>query len=152
MLIDLLFLFCLALAVFKGYRQGLLPAVFALLAWALGLIVAFRYSSEAGDLLSGTLQISARWRYLIAFLLIFTLTGVIVRLAGLMVAKAMQLAMLGWVNRLGGILFYVLLYGLLFGVALAVAAELNLLTGEAASASWVYRALQPFIITLKQLF
>ena len=53
------------------------------------------------------------------------------------------MAMLGWLNKLGGILLYVLLYLFIFSVILFYAVQLHLIKEKTLTASVLYPYLQP---------
>ena len=64
----------------------------------------------------------------IAFAAVFLVAVFIVKAVGGIVEKTVQLAMLGWVNRIGGFLVYAVLYTLLFSVVLFFLTQMNLVT------------------------
>jgi membrane protein required for colicin V production len=55
-----------------------------------------------------------------------------------------QLALLGWVNRIGGFLVYAVLYTLLFSVALFFLTQMNFLTEAAKEKSITYAYIEPW--------
>jgi membrane protein required for colicin V production len=71
----------------------------------------------------------------------------LVNLGAKLVEKAVQLALLGWVNRIGGIFFYVLLYTLIFSVMIYFAVRVKLVGPETIASSQVY----PFVAPIAEL-
>jgi membrane protein required for colicin V production len=51
--------------------------------------------------------------------------------------------MLGWLNRLGGIIFYILIYFFIFSILLFYVQQLHLIKPEATQASSTYMYIQP---------
>jgi len=66
-----------------------------------------------------------------------------VNMGALLIEKTIQLTMLGWLNRIGGIFFYVLLYTLIFSVVVYFAGKSNLISRETLSSSKVYGWIAP---------
>lgn len=143
MLIDLIALGLLAMALFKGFRKGLIVAVFSFVAFVVGLAAALKLSAAAAAYLGAAVSVSQRWLPVLAFTLVFLLVALLVRLGARLLEGAVKMAMLGWLNRLGGIFFYILIYGFIFSILLFYATELHLVRAETAAASVVYPVLQP---------
>jgi membrane protein required for colicin V production len=60
-----------------------------------------------------------------------------------MLQKSVEMIMLGWANRLGGIILYALLYSIVFSIFLFFAVQLHLIKNETATASLCYSYIQP---------
>lgn len=80
--------------------------------------------------------------------------------AGMMIAAVIQglwkgfifnLPLMGCLNKLAGIIFYVILYTLIFSLILYFADKAKLISEDTIASSKVYPVLQPVIIKLKQL-
>jgi membrane protein required for colicin V production len=152
MFIDLLFLGMMAIAVFKGLRNGLIVAIFSIVGWILGLIAAFKFADIAARYLEGTLNLSTRTLHIVSFVLVFLLVMLLVNLGAKVVEKTFQLALLGWANRLGGIFFYVLLYTLIFSVMIYFAGRVKLISEETIASSRVYPWIEPIALIIQQPF
>lgn len=142
MLIDILFLAMMAMAIFNGVRNGLIAAIFSIVGWVLGLIAAFKFSGWAASRLEGVINVSERMLSIISFVLVFAVVILVVTLTAKLVEKTFQLALLGWVNRIGGIFFYVLLYTLIFSVIVYFGERVNL-AKDAIESSRVYPWVKP---------
>lgn len=141
MLIDLLFLGAMLLAVIKGLRNGLIIAVFSLVGWVIGLFAALRFSGFAAEYLKE--WISPRWLSIASFILVFVVVVLLIRLGAELIGKVVEITLLGWANRLGGIFFYVLLYAFVFSVVISFAEKVQLLHEETAASSKVYPWIKP---------
>jgi membrane protein required for colicin V production len=143
MLIDLLALVLLVVAIFKGFSKGLIVAVFSFLAFLVGLAAALKLSALAAQYIGSSVNVSARWLPVLAFALVFFVVVLLVRLGAKVIERVVQVAMLGWVNRLGGVLFFVAIYGFIYSIVLFYAVQLHLLSEETTTASVVYPWLAP---------
>lgn len=152
MLIDTLFLGMMAIAVFKGIRNGLIVALFSIVGWILGIIAAFKFSDVAAGYLKGSLNMSSRTLYILSFILVFLIVMLLVNLGAKLVEKTVELAFMGWINKLGGIFFYVLLYTLIFSVMIYFAERVKLISDESIAASRVYPWVKPVAQIIQRPF
>jgi membrane protein required for colicin V production len=141
MFIDIIVLGLLVLAIFKGFTKGLVVAVFSFLAFIVGLAAALKLSAFVAGYLGENINVAQRWLPVIAFLLVFFVVVLLVRIGAKAVEGALKLAMLGWLNRLGGIIFYALLYLFIISIILFYASQLHLIgektIKESISYSWL---------------
>ena len=144
MLIDIIFLFLMVLAIFKGIKNGLILAVFSLVGLIVGLAAAIKLSVLVADYLKDTVNVSAKWLPFLSFILVFIGVLILVRIGATAIEKTIEFAMMGWLNKLGGIILYVVLYIILFSVLLFYADKLNLINPKTITASKTYTYLQPW--------
>ncbi len=144
MLIDVVVLLLLLLAIFKGLRKGLIVAVFTFLAFIIGLAAALKLSTAMAAYIGDNVAISQRWLPFIAFILVFIIVALLIRLGAKLLQGAVQMAMLGWVNRIGGVLFYILIYFFIFSLLLFYATQLTIIKPSTIQASVSYGFIQPF--------
>ena len=138
MIIDILFAIVLLLAVFKGWKKGLIVGVFSLLALIAGAAAALKLSASfAIYMQKETGHPSPMWP-VVTFILIFIVVAVLVHLIARLLEKTLQLAMLGWANRLCGILLYGVAYIILFSIGLWFANQLYLIPPTLKSQSHIY--------------
>jgi membrane protein required for colicin V production len=138
MFIDGIVTLLLVLALFKGWRNGLVVAIFSFLAVVVGLAAAVKLSAVAADYLGRNVSLSERWLPFVAFGAVFVGVVILVRLGAKLIESALQAVMLGWLNRLGGALFYALLYLFIFSILLFYAAQLHIIQPQAQQASVAY--------------
>ncbi|RYD75717.1 MAG: CvpA family protein, partial [Sphingobacteriales bacterium] len=131
------------LAVFKGYSKGFIVALFSVAGFIIGLAAALKLSAFAAEKLSGTFNASGKWLPVLSFLLVFIAVVLLVRLGAKLIQSSIELAMLGWVNRIAGILLFALLYSILYSVFLFYAVQLQIFSEESIAASNCYPYLQP---------
>ena len=142
-MIDIVFVVILVIAVIKGLRKGLAVALFSIIAFIVGLAAAIKLSAAVAVYLEKNVDVSGHWLPGLSFLLVFIVVVVLVNLGGKLVEKTFEMAFLGWVNRLGGAIFYVLLYTIIFSVFLFYAERMNIVKQEAVSSSISYPYIKP---------
>jgi membrane protein required for colicin V production len=143
MMIDIVFILVLIAAIVKGLRRGLIVAVFSFVAFIAGIAAALKLSTVVADYLKDSVNVSARWLPVLSFILVFIVVALLVRLGANLIEKTVELALLGWVNKLGGILFYCVLYIFLYSVVLFYAQQLQLINENTIAQSVTWPWLQP---------
>lgn len=144
MLIDFAFAILLVIACLKGYQKGLVVALFSVAAFIIGLAAALKLSTVAAHYLKNNFDLSARWLPFISFILVFFVVVLLVRWGGKLIEKSVQMILLGWVNRIGGILLYAILYTIILSIFIFYAEKLHLLTPSAIHSSQTYTFIQPW--------
>lgn len=144
MLIDIIFIVLLVIAIFKGYTKGFIIAVFSVLAIIIGLAAAMKLSVVTASWLKDAVHIAAKWLPVLAFAIVFLVVVLLVRLGANALQKATELVLLGWVNKLAGILLYVALYIVILSVLLFYAEKVNILTQNTIASSKTYSFIKPW--------
>lgn len=144
MIIDFVFAVILVIAIFKGLRRGFIIAVFSLLAFIIGLAAAMKLSTFAAQYLEDSTNISAKWLPFISFLLVFLLVVFLVRLLARLIEKSVEFVMLGWLNRLLGVVLYIALYTTILSILLFYAVQMNIIKQDAILASVTYNFIEPW--------
>ena len=134
----------MVLAIIKGYQKGLIIAIFSIIAFIIGLAAALKLSAVVAEYLKDSISVSAKWLPFIAFAVIFFVVIILVRLGGKLIEKAFQVVLLGWVNRIGGILLYAALYLIILSIFIFYAEKLHLLQSTAIQSSKTYHFIQPW--------
>lgn len=143
MLIDIIFAFLILAAIYKGYTKGFIIAIFSLLALIIGLTAAVKFSEIVAGHLGNSVNVSEKWLPFISFILVFLIVVMLIRLGAKMLEKTIQLAMMGWLNRLGGIVFYALIYIMTLSVLLFYATQLNIVKPDTMNESNTYDFIAP---------
>lgn len=144
MLIDFAFAVLLILAIIKGYQKGLILAVFSIIAFIVGLAAALKLSTVVAAWLKDSISVSAKWLPFIAFALVFLIVVLLVRLGAKLVERSFQAMMLGWANRIGGILLYAALYLIILSIFIFYAEKLQLIRPTTIQSSATYNFIQPW--------
>jgi membrane protein required for colicin V production len=144
MFIDFLFCILMLMAVFKGFSKGLIIAVFSLVAFFIGLIAAMKLSAYVAVWLQSRTGEYSTWMPFIAFVLVMAAVMLLIRFGARLIERAVSFAMLGWLNKLGGIVFYAVMYLVFFSIVLFFAKGMGVLTDETVKDSKTYAFVAPW--------
>ena len=144
MILDFIFVVIVIIAIIKGYQRGLIVGVFSFVALIIGLAAAIKLSTVVAGYIGKTVKVSEQWLPLISFALVFLIVVLLVRAVAAMIEKSVQFAMLGWVNRLGGVIFYTALYVTIFSVLLFYAEQMKIIQPGTTDKSLTYSFVQPW--------
>jgi len=136
--IDIVFAIIMVFAIYKGYSRGLIVAIFSLVAVMLGMAAALKLTSVAVLYTQEHWGMHSRWLPVLCFICLFLGVILLVRLGAGALQKLVELALLGWVNRLGGILLYSVIFIVIYSVLLWIANQLYWLSPETKLQSVVY--------------
>jgi membrane protein required for colicin V production len=143
-MIDIIYAILIILAVFKGYRKGLIIAIFSFVGFVIGLGAALKLSVYVAGQLKGSVNVSGKILPFISFAVVFLVTVLLIHFGAKLIEKLLEMAALGWANKLGGILLYAVLYTMIFSVFLFYADKINLLTPSAIQSSLTYSFIKPW--------
>jgi len=144
MLIDIIFAVILVLAVFKGYQRGLIVGLFSIIAIIIGIAAAMKLSAVVAGYIGRAVKVSEEWLPVISFIVVFIIVLLLIRLGAKAIERTVEVAMLGWVNKLGGILLYAAIYILVFSVLLFYAEQMRFIKPETIDKSVTYSFVQPW--------
>ena len=142
MIFDIIVLVVIIGAVFKGMQKGLVVALLTFLAFVIGAAVALKMSGVVAA------YISERWPDLgagvpfLSFMLVFVAVVIVVRLLGGVLEKGLDFVFLGWLNKLGGVAFYVLLYFFMLSILVFYFKKLGIASDEWRTTSITYPYLE----------
>lgn len=144
MLLDIIFAVIMVLALFKGYQRGLIVGLFSLVAVIIGLAAAIKLSAVAAKYIGSAVKISDQWMPVISFAVVFLIVVLLIRMGANAIEKTVEVVMLGWLNRLCGIILYAAIYLVVFSVLLFYAEQVKLLQPETIQQSVTYKYVQPW--------
>ena len=143
MIIDNVFIVLLIIAFLKGAKKGLIQSLFTFLAFFVGLAAAIKLSAVVANHLSHQTTLGSKWIPFISFILVFAVVVILVRALGKFVEKANEMVMMGWINKIGGVLLYLFLYGIIYSILLFYLKNLGILKPTTIQASKFYPYLSP---------
>lgn len=144
MLIDIIFAVFLLLAVMRGYRQGLIIGLFSLLSIIIGLAAAMKLSAVVAGWLGNSVNVSKEWLPLISFILVFFVVVLLIRMGAKAIESAVEVVLMGWINKIAGILLYGVIGLLVFSVLLFYAEQMQLIQSATIRESVSYPLVQPW--------
>ena len=144
MLIDIIFIILLIIAAVKGFSRGLIAGLFSFLAIIIGLAAAMKLSIVVSGWLQNSTNIAKQWLPFVSFAIVMIVVIILVRLGAKLIQKGVEFAMLGWLNKLGGVILYAFLFTTVFSIVLFYAVQMNIIKTETIQASRTYAYIQPF--------
>lgn len=115
-IIDIIILLCSVPAIFRGLSKGFIAQVAALVALVLGAWMAFHFSNVVVEWLKPAMDVSPAVLQAIAFTIILLGVFFALTLAGKMLEGIVKIVMLGWLNKLLGVVFALLKVVLAIGL------------------------------------
>ena len=143
-MIDIIFAILIVIGIFKGYRKGLIIAIFSIVAFIVGLAAALKLSATVAAYLQNSVSISGKWLPFLSFAMVFGLVAILVGMGGKLIEKTFEMALLGWANRIGGILLFVILYTIIFSIFLFYAEKIHLFEEATIQSSKVFPFIKPW--------
>ena len=143
MIIDILFFATLIFACFRGITKGFILGIFSLVGFIIGLAAALKMSVAMSAYLQKS-GITFKWLSFLSFILVFILTSLLIMLGARLIKSALKLVMLGWLDRLGGVILYAILYLVIFSVFLFFAVRVNLFKPQTITESFTYAYIAPW--------
>ena len=127
----------------KGLRRGLIVAVFSIFAFIAGVAAAMKLSVVVAEYLKDSVNISAKWLPFLSFAVVFIGVVILVRWVASLLESTVELAMMGWANKIGGIVLYTILYMFTLSVILFFVQKVKLISDETIANSITWPILQP---------
>jgi membrane protein required for colicin V production len=114
--IDIVILISLVIAAISGFSKGFIVGLASLAGFVLGIYLSLRYAGIIEEILCNATGSQAPYMYVIAFFLCFTVVVIFVHFLGKSVEKIVEIAALGFMNRLAGAGFGVIKSLLVFAI------------------------------------
>ena len=145
-IIDIILLICFIPAVVQGIRKGFISQVISIVSLVLGIWLSARFASTVSGWLGQWVAASGQVLEIVAFALILILVFLGLGVVGRLVEATIRLIMLGWLNRLLGVVFAMMKTFLIIGLVIMAFSSLNdtfqLIKPEILSQSALYLPLK----------
>jgi membrane protein required for colicin V production len=126
---DIIILICFLPAVISGIKNGFIEQVVALVSLVLGAWLAFRFSNVVGEWLQPYMEVSETVLHVISFAVIMVAVVLVLFVLGKILTGLTKLVLLGWLDRLLGLVFALLIAGLFIGIGIILFDTLNVKFG-----------------------
>jgi membrane protein required for colicin V production len=136
--IDIVFAIILVIAVYKGYSRGLIVAVFSFIGVTVGLAGALKLTNVTVFYAQQHWGMHTRWLPVLCFAVLFLGIILLIRLLATLLQGLVEVAMMGWLNKLGGIILYSAIFIIVYSILLWIANQLYWLSPETKLKSVVY--------------
>ncbi len=143
-MIDIIFFTILVLALVQGWRKGLIIGLFSMICGLIGLAAAVKLSVVLATHMKADLHMSSRWVPVISFALVFVLVILLIHWIGRLLEKLVKLVLLDWLNKLGGILLFIVFYISIYSILLFYGAKTPFISKQAISNSHFFSLIAPF--------
>ena len=144
--LDIILLVCFIPGIIRGISKGFLEQAFALAGIVLSVWTAFHFSGLVATWLQPYVDFSETTLNVIAFALILVAVSLLVLLIAKLLTKVIELTMLGWLDKLLGLVFAIAVNALVIGVFIFLFDTLNtkfeLVKPEVLNGSIVYTTLR----------
>ena len=104
---DILIIVILGYSLVRGLFRGLVKELASIIGVLGGFYAAYTYYNLLADLLAGLIH-DTSYLNILSFLIIFCGVLIIVGVLGVIIKYLLNIAFLGWVDRIGGVVFGVL--------------------------------------------
>lgn len=124
-ILDIIILICFIPALVQGLRKGFIAQIISIVSILLGVYLSFQFSTALSVWLAQYIEGSEQVLKIVSFALI--LVGVMAGLTLLskLLEKIVRFVMLGWLNKLLGVLFSFLKCALIVGLVIMAFNSLN---------------------------
>jgi membrane protein required for colicin V production len=116
--VDIVIIIYLVLSVLSGFMQGLIRTVLSIIGMIVGILLASHFYKQLGDIL--TFISNRDWANIVAFAVILLAVMGIAALLAWLLRSLIKKIMLGWIDKLGGAVFGLILGALSVSAFLAV--------------------------------
>ena len=146
--IDIILGLLLIFAAISGFRKGLIVELVSLAALILGIWGAIEFSGVTSEFLTENLNLKTEHLNIISFVVTFIVIVILVHIVGNVIDKIVETAMMGFLNKLAGMVFGVLKSALILSVILVIFDKIDedvqILSPEAKTKSKLYAPMRNF--------
>lgn len=137
-IIDIVLIVGLLLGAVRGFMRGLVDQLAAVAALLIGVWAAVRFSDVVADWLTAKFSFTGEYLPVIAFALTFAAVVVGVHFVGKLVSELLDMAALGLVNKLAGMLVGILLLAFVESTLLSIVNKFGLIPTAVQERSKLY--------------
>ena len=123
--LDALILIALIPAIIQGLRKGFISQAISIISVVVGIWASARFANLVATWASQYITASEQVLKIVAFALILIVVFIVLGLLGKLLESVLKLVMLGWVNRLLGVVFSLLKALLIIGLIIIAFNALN---------------------------
>ena len=123
--LDIILLLCFIPAIIGGLRRGFIAQVVAIISIILGIWLSFKFSAVLSGWLGQWIEAGEQVLHVISFAVIMILAILALAAVGKLIEATVKIVLLGWLNRLLGLIFALLKYALIIGLLLMLFNSLN---------------------------
>lgn len=126
-------------ALLQGYRNGLIKAIISFFSLFIGLVLAYQFAGFVASQLKQHTKIESQWLPFISFLIIVILSLLILKWISGLLQNTAEWLMLGWLNKLLGIILYGLIYFTIWSAIIYFLQILGVLEASKMKDTYTYK-------------
>lgn len=148
--IDIIIVVCFLPALYFGIKNGLVIQVVSFCVIYFGIKLSLLFSNPVTEWLDHSLGVQGFWAKFISFFLIFLAVAVILSLLGNIVERIVKVTLLGWVNRLLGVILSFLICAVILASIAYFLNKINGSTGLIDSSNFSSSKFYPLLLEMGQ--
>lgn len=143
--IDIIILILLAIGAYSGYKRGLFIGILSIVAFFIGIILAFKFMHWGAEMLAQQMESLAFMLPFISFVIIFLLVTITIRICAYMVKKALDLTLLGGFDNFAGAILGLLKWAFMISLLIWAARSFGVdIPKKQLSKSDLFPVIEPF--------
>ena len=123
--LDIILLVLFIPGIIRGLTKGFLEQAISLVGIFLSVFLAYKFYGKVGELIGPVLGITDTALEIVSFVLILIVALVVLILLAKLLTKVMEMATLGWLNRVLGLVLSIFVTALVLGLLITVFDGLN---------------------------
>ena len=127
--LDIIIVCCFLPSLYFGAKNGLVKQIVSILFLFFGMSLAIKCSHTFSGYIQGFIQMDEKWIKVLSFIIIFAAVAIVLSLIGKLIEKIIKVTLLGWLNRLLGIVMALAKTALILSLAIYFLDSLNELLG-----------------------
>ena len=123
--VDIVIVICFLPVLYFGIKNGLVRQLVALAVIYFGIILSLKFSTPAAEWVKTRIEIPDFWAKAVSFVLIFFAVALVLSIFGRIIEKIIKISLLGWLNKLLGVVMTFCLFALLLSVVVYLVDSAN---------------------------
>lgn len=124
-ILDAIILICLIPAIFQGIRKGFISQAISIISLIAGIWASARFADIVSEWASKYITASEQVLNIVAFAIILIVVFIVLGLIGRLLESILKFVLLGWLNKLAGVVFSLIKALLILGLIITVFSSLN---------------------------
>ena len=124
-ILDIILLICFVPALIQGIRKGFITQAISIISIVVGIWASARFADVVSAWVSQYITASEQVMKVVAFALILVIVFIVLVILGRLLEGLFNLVLLGWVNKLLGVVFALLKTALIVGLVIMAFSSIN---------------------------
>ena len=124
-ILDIILLICFVPALIQGIRKGFIAQAISIISIVAGIWASARFADVVSAWVAQYITASEQVMKVVAFALILVVVFIVLGLVGRLLEGLFNLVLLGWINKLFGVVFALLKTALIVGLLIIVFTSIN---------------------------